>query len=118
MRVIAHSILIFTLWAVIVSPAFGQWPLGGQSLPAAQSCGTSPYVTGTGRFQVFVSPQTKDHTFMIDTDTGRVWILKQDHANGEFSLRRIPVEQVDSKKPGKSGAAEKKSDDKGVSKRK
>jgi hypothetical protein len=53
------------------------------------------HVTATGRFQIFVSPQTKGYTFMLDTETGKIWILKKDGASGEFSMQRITVDQVD-----------------------
>jgi len=67
-----------------------------------------PYVTATGRYQIFVSPHVKKHTFMLDTETGRVWIMKKDHASGDFSWKRVPVDEVDDKEKGKktSGDAE------------
>jgi hypothetical protein len=108
----------FVQVCVILALCFGtaisadsQWPLGKELTQTAQKGGDSPSgITLTGRFQMFVSPNAKGHTFMIDTDTGRLWIMKKDSASGDFSLQRIPVEQVDehtqgtsSKEPGKSG---------------
>jgi hypothetical protein len=54
-----------------------------------------PNVTMTGRFQIFVSPNIKGATFMLDTDTGRVWIVKKDHKSGNHYLKRVSVEEVD-----------------------
>ena len=80
-----------------------QWPIGkdlAQGLGKAVEPG--PTITVTGRFQMLTSPSAKGQTFMLDTDTGRVWILKKDHTTGEFSLQRIPVDEVDARKPGAS----------------
>jgi hypothetical protein len=88
--------------AMIAGNVHAQWPLGRESLPETKTESPGTSVTGTGRFQVFVTPQAKGYTFMLDTDTGRVWIMKKDSASGEFSLQRIPVDQVDSKETGKS----------------
>ena len=56
---------------------------------------SAPNVTMTGRFQIFVSPHIKSATFMLDTDTGRVWIVKKDHKSGNYLLKRVSVEEVD-----------------------
>ncbi|MHB8204756.1 MAG: hypothetical protein ACYDHG_13760 [Desulfomonilaceae bacterium] len=75
--------------------AFAQWPLGKDLSPAtAKSVENSGYLTGSGRFQVFVSPNIKGHTFMLDTETGRIWIFKKDNSSGDISLQRIPVDQL------------------------
>jgi hypothetical protein len=118
MRVVTYSLMISTLSAGMMVPAYAQWPLGREGLQESKSSEGVPNVTGTGRFQIFVSPQTKGYTFMLDTDTGRVWIMKKDHTSGEFSLQRVPVEQVDPKEPAKPGAEEKKSTDKDASRNK
>jgi hypothetical protein len=89
--------------------AHGQWPLGGQ-MPKPAKPAAAQHVTATGRFQVFVSPHIKGKTFMLDSDTGRVWIVQKDHATGTYSLKRVPVEEVDSEQttagesPGKDSA--------------
>ncbi len=75
--------------------AFAQWPLGKDLSPAIVKTGeNSGYLTGSGRFQVFVSPNIKGHTFMLDTETGRIWIFKKDNSSGDISLQRIPVDQL------------------------
>jgi hypothetical protein len=97
-RRLAPRILIVLLLALagLASLAEAQWPLG-KELTGQETKGESfPNVTGTGRFQIFVSPQAKGYTFMLDTETGRVWIMKKDHTSGEFSLHRVQVEQIDS----------------------
>lgn len=70
----------------------------------------SPNLTTSGRFQVFTSPNIKGHTFMLDTDTGKVWVMKKDSTSGEFSLHRIVVEQVDSSRTDKPSVDKKASD--------
>jgi len=85
--------------------AAAQWPLGRDAPPMpTKEQGANVLVSGAGRFQIFVSPNIKGHSFMLDTDTGRVWIMKKDATTGEFSLQRINVEQVDGQKAGRSGA--------------
>ena len=74
-----------------------QWPLGKDLTQMAEKSAPGPNITATGRFQIFVSPHLKGNTFMIDTDTGKVWIIMKDHASGNFSLKRVPVEEVDGK---------------------
>ncbi len=75
--------------------AFAQWPLGREISPTITKSGeNSGYLTGSGRFQVFVSPNVKGHTFMLDTETGRIWIFKKDNSSGDISLQRIPVDQL------------------------
>jgi len=111
-------------WLVIVSTVLGvaagvsaQWPLG-RDVP---QIGVKPedhatHVTSTGRFQVFVSPQAKGYTFMLDTDTGRIWILKKDHASGDFFMQRIRVEQVDSDEAAKTVTPKTQPDEPGSAK--
>ena len=78
------------------SKLYAQWPLGKDLSPApARSGESSGYLTGSGRFQVFVSPNIKGHTFMLDTESGRVWIFKKDSASGDISLKRISVDKLD-----------------------
>lgn len=87
-------ICCFTLSAF--GNAWGQWPLGKdpgeQKFKPTEPGGT---ITVTGRFQMFTSPHIKGHTFMLDTETGRLWIMKKDNTTGVFSLQRIPVEQAE-----------------------
>lgn len=108
MKKLMYAVLVCTLWLASVSPSHSQWPLGKEALQDLKSSDASPNVTVTGRFQIFVSPQAKGYTFMLDTDTGKVWIMKKDHASGEYSLQRIPVDQVDAKDSVKPGSQEKK----------
>ena len=103
---------------VILALCFGtaisadsQWPLGKELSQTALKVGdSSSSITLTGRYQMFVSPNAKGHTFMIDTDTGRLWIMKKDSASGDFSLQRIPVDQVDEHKQGASSKQPAKSE--------
>lgn len=96
-------IIVLSMAAVHVAQA--QWPLGRQLPQMPKPSQPGPHLIATGRFQVFISPHLKDQTFMIDTDTGKVWIVKKDHSTGDFSLKRVPVEEVDEK--GKGGSASK-----------
>ena len=100
-----------TLLILIMSTAVyaqAQWPLGREMPQVATKSEEQrgPSVTATGRFQVFVSPQAKGYTFMLDTDTGRVWVMKKDSTSGDFSMQRIPVEQVDGGQAGKPAVKE------------
>lgn len=89
------AVLVAFLSSVVCARA--QWPLGRDTpqtgAKSEEQYGT--HVTATGRFQIFVSPQTKGYTFMLDTETGKIWILKKDSTSGEFSMQRITVDQVD-----------------------
>jgi hypothetical protein len=97
--------MVLALGLVMPSSAAAQWPLGRELPPMpVKDEGTHVLASGTGRFQIFVSPNIKGHSFMLDTETGRVWIMKKDATTGEFSLQRIPVEQVDGQKAGRPGA--------------
>ncbi len=90
--------VLVLLWLAIfgiMNYAEAQWPLGKDLTGQEAKTESTPNVTGSGRFQIFVSSQAKGYTFMLDTDTGRVWIMKKDHTSGEFSLNRVPVDQVD-----------------------
>ncbi len=92
-KIVGKMSLAFFL-TVFAVDGHAQWPLGKESpqLPG-KSSETLVSVTGSGRHQVFVSPNIKGHTFMIDTDTGKIWIFRKDSATGDFSLQRVPVEQ-------------------------
>ncbi len=85
-----------------VSAVEAQWPLGRDMTPPTIKSEPPPQVTTTGRFQIFVSPNIKDHTFMLDTDTGRIWIMKKNHSTGEFYLQRVTVRDVSEESEGKS----------------
>jgi hypothetical protein len=93
----------FARWCILAglwhlcTPAWAQWPLGKDSPDSVKSGEDGRALTSGGKFQVFTTPQSRGTTFMLDTDTGRMWIMKKDHASGDFSLRRIPVETVDPK---------------------
>jgi hypothetical protein len=101
---VVRSLILFVVLCVAAG-AHAQWPLG-RDVPqiGAKSEDHPPQVTATGRFQIFVSPQAKGYTFMLDTDTGRIWILKKDHTSGDFSMSRIPVEQVETEQAAKPAA--------------
>ncbi len=95
---IRFGVILFLNLAML-GLSHAQWPLGRDT---AQQIGKSgepgATVTLSGRYQIFISPNVKGHTFMLDTDTGRVWIMKKDNTTGDFSFQRIPVDQVDSEK--------------------
>ncbi|MGB6066056.1 MAG: hypothetical protein WBG50_14745 [Desulfomonilaceae bacterium] len=113
MNPILRLISVPAIATVLAAPAYAQWPLGRDlATQEAKSAESGPYVTTTGRFQIFVSPQAKGHTFMLDTDSGRVWIMKKDSTSGDFSLHRVPVEQVDTQPAGKSDTKQTKKGDK------
>ncbi len=113
MNAIRRLILVAAISVGLVSTTQAQWPLGKElSSQEGKSTEAGPYVTTTGRYQIFVSSQAKGYTFMLDTDTGRVWIMKKDSTSGDFSLQRVPVEQVDSQLAGKSETKQPKNGDK------
>lgn len=95
---------------IATASVHAQWPLGEGVSKMQKELQPSPNLTTSGRFQVFTSPNIKGHTFMLDTDTGRVWIMKKDSASGEFSLNRISVEQVEGTKTDKPLGDKKPSD--------
>jgi hypothetical protein len=100
MKSIIPALALALLLLATIGPAHAQWPLGRDAAQSASTRSEEPHsgITVNGRFQMFVSPHVKGHTFMLDTDTGRVWIMKKDHASGDFSLQRVPVEQVEDPK--------------------
>jgi len=106
MHVILAIIGVLFVLTGMPQGAEAQWPLGKDvtQLPEKAASGTS--ITATGRFQIFVSPHIKGSTFMVDTDTGKVWIILKDHSSGNFSLKRVPVEEVDGKDFDKRGGSE------------
>ncbi|MGD9817801.1 MAG: hypothetical protein AB7V04_03780 [Desulfomonilaceae bacterium] len=93
---------LLAMLGILISECQAQWPLGKelpqQSLKSAES---GIAVSGSGRHQIFVSPNIKGHTFMIDTDTGNIWMFKKDSTSGDYSLQRVPVEK-DGKQSGES----------------
>jgi len=102
-RIIIPAALTMALLAMPTCSS-GQWPLGREGLQGLKT-EPSPTVTIRGRFQVFTSPNVKGETFMLDTDTGRMWILKKDSTTGLFTLERIQVEEVDASFKGGSKAS-------------
>jgi len=107
MTVVNLTIGCLLLVLAASAPADAQWPLG-RDVPQLQKASESSLsVMSSGRFQVFVSPNVKGHTFMLDTDTGKVWIMKKDDTLGDFSFKRVPVEQIDDDQSGKPAAKQK-----------
>jgi hypothetical protein len=88
---ISVAIALVLLAAVVCN---GQWPLGREALPGIKQ-EPGPTITVSGRFQIFTSPNVKGETFMLDTDSGRIWILKKDGTTGLFSMERVAVQEVD-----------------------
>jgi hypothetical protein len=117
MKTVSTIALIMGLFLVVPS-VLAQWPLGKELTQTVQKGERDPAVTASGRFQIFVSPNHKNHTFMLDTDTGKVWIIIKDQTSGDFSFRRVPVEEVDGKLPQASGSGGTKQEDKKDSERK
>jgi hypothetical protein len=95
MKTFLSASVMGCLIAAAAMPCEAQLPLGRDSSTVLKQ-EPSGTVTVTGRFQIFVSPHVKGHTFMVDTETGRIWIMKKDGTSGDFSMERIAVEQVDS----------------------
>ncbi|MBM4329075.1 MAG: hypothetical protein FJ118_18160 [Deltaproteobacteria bacterium] len=108
MRSIRGSIFLMLCLFSLSGVAAAQWPLGRDITTTLKAEPTGVHVTATGRFQIFVSPNIKEQTFMLDTDTGRVWILRKDHASGDFFLRRVPVDEVDGARGDKPDATKEK----------
>lgn len=100
---------LFVLFALKTGPAYAQWPLGKELSSPEPKTESASQVTGSGRFQMFVSPQAKGFTFMIDTETGKIWVMKRDHTAGEFSLHRVHVEEIDPQATGKTEKSDKSS---------
>jgi len=111
MRTARHSVL--WLFPLVFAPlcADAEWPLGRETSIVTKASESTPCLMVSGRFQIFVSPNIKGHTFMLDTDTGRAWIMKRDDTTGEFSMKRVPVDQVDEGQTPKSGSAKSKTED-------
>jgi hypothetical protein len=112
MRTVSTIAIAMSLFTSLVPGALAQWPLGKELTQIPQKGEHGVAVTITGRFQIFVSPNQKGQTFMLDTDTGRVWIIVKDHTSGDLSLRRVPVEEVDAKLPPVSGSGATKQEEK------
>lgn len=98
-------VLVALLGTSVVAQA--QWPLGKDLSDAASKQEAGVHVTAAGRFQIFISPNQKEHTFMLDTDTGKIWIMTKDNLSGNFTMDRVQVEEVDKQwKPAKDKAPE------------
>lgn len=87
--------LALLLIAIMVAPCYAQWPISPDMGKSTKEKDDRVSVTGSGRFQVFVSPSVKGETFMLDTETGKVWILKKNHSTGDFFFEKLRVEGVD-----------------------
>jgi len=111
MKAAIRSIVL--LFPLVFSPLFAdaEWPLGRDAPVVSKASESTPNIMFSGRYQVFVSPNIKGHTFMLDTDTGRVWMMKRDDTSGEFSLKRVPVEQVDEGQTTKAGSGKSRTED-------
>ncbi|MFH1115266.1 MAG: hypothetical protein V1792_15255 [Pseudomonadota bacterium] len=110
MRTPTALTLVVTALQAVLPCAEAQWPLGRDAVQPAKT-EPGPTVTVNGRFQIFTSPHEKGDTFMLDTDTGRVWLLKKDKTSGDFAFGRIRVEEVDSASPEKPLDTQSKSKD-------
>ncbi len=98
-------VLVALLGTAAVAQA--QWPLGKDLIEATSKKEAGVQVTATGRFQIFISPNQREHTFMLDTDTGKIWIMTKDNLSGNFTMDRVQVEEVDKQwKPAKEKAQE------------
>lgn len=102
MKTMVRSAFVLSAILVTLPCAEAQWPLGRDAIQLTKP-EPAPTVTVNGRFQIFTSPHEKGDTFMLDTDTGKVWLLNKDKTSGEYSFKRIPVAEVDSATPEKSG---------------
>jgi hypothetical protein len=103
---------------ITVGAAYAQWPLGRDTQPSLKLGEPAGAITVTGRYQIFVSPNIKGHTFMLDTNTGKVWIMKKDSMSGDFSFQRVLVEQIDSSQTGTAVQSKSKTGEKESSKQK
>jgi hypothetical protein len=86
---VALSVLVFQAMSGL---AIAQMPFGAAPGPTEVSLGKG--VPTTGRFQVFVSPNIEGKTFMIDSDTGRIWLVKKNHATGDLFLEMLKVQGI------------------------
>jgi hypothetical protein len=84
--------------------AMAQMPFGAAPGPTELSLGKG--VPTTGRFQVFVSPNIEGKTFMIDSDTGRIWMVKKNHATGDLYLDMLSVRGIHENEKGADKADE------------
>jgi hypothetical protein len=107
MELIMRILISLVVFACALPGAlsYAQWLPGAPELPSKS--GDLKYLTSSGRFQVFVSPQAKESTFMLDTQTGRLWIMKKDHSSGEFSMQRVPVADLEKDSTPKTGTGDK-----------
>jgi hypothetical protein len=105
-------ITVFVTLLITAGAAEAQWPLGRDAQQGLKLGEPGGAVTVTGRYQIFVSPNVKGHTFMLDTDTGKVWIMKKDNTSGDFSFQRIPVDQIDSPQTGTAAQGKSKTGEK------
>ncbi len=115
MKTIVRLALVMSAFLAGLPCAEAQWPLGRDAMQLTKT-EPSPTVTVSGRFQIFTSPHEKGDTFMLDTDTGKVWLLRKDKTSGEYKFKRIRVEEVDSDTPETSGQEKSKQKDKQSSK--
>lgn len=89
--------LVFIVQLVLWPAAsMAQMPFSAPSGPSEINLGKG--VPTTGRFQVFVSPNIDGKTFMIDSDTGKIWMVKKDHSTGALYLEKLAVEDINEKK--------------------
>ena len=111
MKTIVTLLFILSVVLATFPCAEAQWPLGGDAMQLTKT-EPGPTVTVNGRFQIFTSPNEKGDTFMLDTDTGRIWVLRKGKTSGEYAFKRIWVEEVDSAPHGKPGEEKAKQKDK------
>jgi hypothetical protein len=95
MKFVGQLLIVPVAFLVTTVTAQAQWPLGKDASQPVVKKEESVHVTATGKFQVFISPNHKGHTFMLDTETGKMWLMKKDSLSGNFTMDRVAVEEVD-----------------------
>jgi hypothetical protein len=61
--------------ALLVIFVFGFLNIAAAQTPKSDLLKTAPSLSGQGRYQIVTSPHNARDTFLLDTETGRVWQL-------------------------------------------
>jgi hypothetical protein len=109
MRSFLRSTAVVVFLLVFAAGAHAQWPPGAPEQKREKK-EKKVRAMNTGRFQVFVSPNVKGKTFMLDTETGAMWIIKKDHSTGDYDWMKMFVEGISEAKPKKASKSKKKED--------